>query len=113
MTPTERRTSLARLQAIGQVLLDARLAALHRAAEARDGSLARLDDLARPVAGSDLSGVAALEVSMRYERWADQRRAEINLVLARQTAAWLEARGAATEAFGKAQALDGLTQTRK
>ena len=38
---------------------------------------------------------------MRYQLWADQRRSAINLILARQTAAWSEARKDAAEAFGR------------
>jgi len=54
-----------------------------------------------------------MEVSMRYQLWADQRRAEINLTLARQTATWLEARTEAAQAFGKSQALEGLSRKLK
>jgi hypothetical protein len=44
-----------------------------------------------------------------YERWAEARRAEINLTLARQTAEWIEARDAARQAFGRADALRRLS----
>jgi hypothetical protein len=45
---------------------------------------------------------------VRYQHWADLRRAEINLVLARQTVDWMEARGAAQSAFGRAEVLRQL-----
>ena len=110
MTGPEKSRQLARLGTLTDLMLDARLADLRGAAAARDASLARLADLARPAAATDLPDMAAAEVEMRYQRWADQRRAEINLTLARQTAAWLDARQAATLAFGKSQVLDGLAR---
>jgi len=110
MTPQDRKQTLSRLTTLGQLLLDARLAELHHAAEARNASLARLADLNRPSSATGLSEIATMDVAMRYQRWADQRRAEINLTLARQTASWLDARAEAARAFGKSQALDGLAR---
>ncbi|MGL6209758.1 MAG: hypothetical protein ACRC14_08020 [Paracoccaceae bacterium] len=113
MTPTEQKRSLARLTTLGHLLLDASLATLHGAAEARNASLARLSDLEKPTSPGDLPDLAAMDVSMRYERWADQRRAEINLTLAAQTATWLDARAEAAVAFAKSQALEGLERKLK
>lgn len=110
MTAPETSRQIARLRQITDLMLDARLADLKTAAAARDTSLDRLADLQRPSLATDLAGLAAAEVEMRYQRWADQRRAEINLTLARQTAVWLEARDAAAVAFGKSQALDMLSK---
>ena len=110
MTPAEQKRSLSRLVSLAEVLLDARLAALHRAAEARNASLARLADLDRPASPRDLPEIAAMEVQMRYQRWADQKRSDINLTLAQQTASWLDARAEAARAFGKSQALAGLSR---
>ena len=45
---------------------------------------------------------------MRYQLWADQRRSDINLTLARQTVTWTEARQDAARAFGRDQALNRL-----
>lgn len=99
---------LDQLAVIGQVLLDARLMALRAAARARDESLARLADLSRPQPAEGLLPMAAEEVRLRYETWADQRRAEINRTLAQQTVAWTEARQQAQSAFGRTEALRGL-----
>jgi hypothetical protein len=52
---------------------------------------------------------AAVQAGLLYERWAEARRAEINLTLARQTAEWIEARDAARQAFGRADALRRLS----
>jgi hypothetical protein len=50
----------------------------------------------------------AEKVALSYNRWAEQRRAELNLVMARQTADWIEARSEAQMALGRVQALEGL-----
>ena len=113
MNRPEQRRQIDRLRTLGDLLLDARLAELQTAAAARAASLERLADLDRPAAATDLPTLAAAEVGMRYQRWADQRRADINLTLARQTAIWLEARQSAALALGKSQALDGLSKMLK
>ena len=92
---------LARLRQVSQVLLDVRLLALDQAARARQASLDHLAELNRPVTQTDLNPIVASEVAVRYEYWADHRRSEINLVLARQTADWFEARQNAALAFGR------------
>ena len=102
------RKELEQLAVLGQLILDAKLSALRVAAAARQESLFRLADLARPQPAEGVLPVAAEEARLRYELWADQRRAEINRTLAQQTVAWTEARGAATAAFGRTEALRGL-----
>lgn len=100
-------------------MLDVKLAALHLAASNRQQSLDLLAELNTPLAPTDLSPVADQQAVLRYQNWADTRRAEINLLLARQTAEMLAARAAASQAFGKDQALQslqtkiGLTAIRK
>lgn len=102
--------ALTRLCGLADLLFEVRLSELQAASAARAASLDRLADLDLRPQASDLPEIAAAEVEMRYQNWADHRRADINLVLARQTAAWIEARDAAGQAFGKAQALRGLVQ---
>ena len=92
---------LGQLRQISQLMLDLRLMTLERAAQARQESLAHLAELNRPAPPTDLNPVTAGEVAMRYQLWADQRRSAINLVLARQTVAWTEARKDAAQAFGR------------
>lgn len=94
---------------ISQLMLDHKLAALTRAAAAREESRTRLAGLSRPLAETDLPLSAAAQAGLLYERWAEARRAEINLTLARQTAEWIEARDAARQAFGRADALRRLS----
>ena len=95
---------------ISRLMLDHRLAALTRAAAAREESKARLAGLSQPSAETDLPLAVAAQASLLYERWAEARRAEINLTLARQTAEWIEARDAARRAFGRADALRRLSE---
>ncbi len=104
---------LRRLAEISGLLLDTKMLAVERAARARQNSLNLLAELNQPASPTDLPPVLAAEVSMRYELWADQRRSEINLVLARQSAEWAEARQEAMQAFGRNQAVLKLGQQRK
>ena len=92
---------LLRLQQISQLMLDVRLLALEKASKARQASLDHLEALNRPAVMTDLDPVVAGEVEMRFQNWADQRRAAINLELARQTAELTEARERAGQAFGR------------
>ncbi|MBC7739444.1 MAG: hypothetical protein H7245_20060 [Candidatus Saccharibacteria bacterium] len=102
------KEKLAQLRHVSQLLLDVRLMTLDRATQARQDSLDRLAELNRPAPPSDLNPVIAGEVAMRYQLWADQRRSAINLVLARQTVEWTEARKDASEAFGRNQVVGKL-----
>jgi hypothetical protein len=104
-----KKQDLTRLHQISQVLLDARQSHLMNAARARQHSMDQLSGLEEPPAPQGaLPEVAAQLASLNYQRWADARRAEINLTLARQTAEWIEARNAARLAFGRCQALNTL-----
>ena len=100
--------SLARLGQISQLILDIRLAKLQAAAKQRQHSLDLLERLNVVPADDDLPLVIAHQTNMRYQQWAEARRAEINANLARQTAELLAAREDAGQAFGRNQALLGL-----
>lgn len=102
------RKSLQQLEEIAALILDGRLSALRHAAQARADSEAKLEGLAAPPPPADLSGAAGELAALNYQRWADARRAEINRLLARQTAELAEATDAARIAFGRRQALAGL-----
>ncbi|NEY91145.1 hypothetical protein [Tabrizicola oligotrophica] len=103
---------LSRLTGLAEMMLDHRLAQLRLASEAKARSEAALAGLSRsaPTSPGDLVGASAALAGVAYERWADSRRAEINLVLARQTRHWLDVRDGALEAFGKAEALQRLRE---
>jgi hypothetical protein len=102
-----RAKDLAKLGGLARLVLDHRLALLREAADRRDQSrqqIAALDQGAEP---TDLPPLAAGQVGILYQSWADARRSELNMLLARQTADWLEARQNAQTAFGRAEALRG------
>ncbi len=99
---------IARLRQISQLILDVKLAALHSASRKREESLERLASLNQPNEVTDLAPTANYLTQLRYEKWADARRAEINLALAQQTVDVHLARDAAAIAFGKDQALRGV-----
>lgn len=96
---------LARLSQIAQLILDVKLGDLRAAAAKRQHSLDLLSSLNQNPAETDLPLITAQQAQLRYQHWADVRRAEINIVLARQTAEMHVARDAAGQAFGKDQAL--------
>ncbi|WP_333816087.1 hypothetical protein [Tabrizicola sp.] len=105
---------LRRLAEVAQLMLDHRLGRLRAAAAELERSrmqLASVNAAAR--SAEELEPVTAERVAMAYDRWADVRRSELNLVIARQTAHWLEARGEAQTAFGRVQALQGLAERLK
>ena len=102
------RTEIARLQTIAELMLDHRLSGLKVAAHAKAKSEAASAALAGTPEADGLEGAAAALVGLTYQRWADARRAEINLQLALQTRDWLDAQSHAREAFGKSQALNAL-----
>ena len=101
------RADLARLAGLADLMLDQRLASLRAAAAARAQSEARLAGLAAAPA-PDLGPVVGVTVALAYDRWADARRAEINLTLARQTVEWIDARDGAALAFGRSEVLRKL-----
>ncbi len=109
-TRTDASRQIDQLRKLTDLMLDAKLLDLKAASAARQASLDRLADLDRPALATDLAEIAAAEVAIRYLHWADQRRSEINLTLARQTVTWIEARDAASLAFGKSQALQELAK---
>lgn len=102
---------LARLQSLAQMILDAQLVELRQAAKARSETLTHLSDLKSPeVQMDEQMGVAEVKATLAYQLWADQRRAELNVTLARQTAQWMDRRDAARYAFGKADVLETLAK---
>lgn len=98
---------IARLAMIADLMRDRALMDLRRAAEARAASRALLDRI-NPAAVAVAEDPADWRNAVLHQTWADARRSEINLLLARQTAAWIEARHAAARATGRARVLDKL-----
>lgn len=101
---------LSQLADLAQLMLDHRLGTLKSNSDRLEQSRMQLSALNQTTEAVDLDPVTAVKVGLDYERWADVRRAELNLMIARQTAAWLEARGDAQTAFGRVQALRALAE---
>lgn len=98
---------LDRLAKVAAALRDRDLAALRAAGAAREGTralIAALETAAEVPADDPGAQVNAL----RYRLWAEARRRELNMALARQTAEWLGCRDAAAQSFGRAAALDRI-----
>lgn len=96
------------LQEISGVILDRRLALLRACGAARSTSLKLLQDLEPKESGEEIEPIALAKSNLQYQAWADRRRAEINILLARQTVDLIEARKLAMSAFGKADAIRHL-----
>lgn len=103
----KKSTRLANLKALAEMVRDQKLAKLQVCAAARAATLNRLADL-RPAEADPAESIAAVQARLRYEHWADLRRAEMNVVLARQTVQWMEAREDARTTFGRAEVLRQL-----
>lgn len=99
---------LAKLGEITDLVLENRLHLLRQAAAARAQSLMQLSALSAGCEPTDLPTITEELVGLSYQRWADLRRAELNAVIARQTADWISARAEAKIAFGRAEAIRGL-----
>ncbi len=108
---TDRKAAL-QLAALADLVLQDRLAKLRSAAAARSQTASKIAALAETPA-EGLDPLVAAQQSLRYQRWADMRRQELNLVLARQTAAWMTAHAAASEAFGRAEVIEKLSVPKK
>ncbi|MES2916399.1 MAG: hypothetical protein V4753_14880 [Pseudomonadota bacterium] len=104
---------VSRLSELAQLMLDHRLGQLRASADQLEQSRMQLGAINRAGDPADLDPVMAARVGLGYERWADVRRAELNLVIARQTAAWLGAQSEARTAFGRVQALQGVAERLK
>jgi hypothetical protein len=103
-----RKADIAKLEGLAQLLLDHRLSRLRDAAARREQSRMQIAALAEAAEPADLPPVAAEQVQLRYQLWADARRSELNAVLARQTVEWMAARDEARHAFGRTEALRGI-----
>ena len=100
---------LRRLQQVASLMFDSRLAQLKTTARAMQETRDHLANLATaPEESTAMPPIAMAVAALRYYRWTDVRRADLNLTLARQTADWLNAREAARAAFGKTQALEAV-----
>lgn len=103
---------LKRLQAMADLIFDARTQKLQQENQARDALKAQLVALDNARDGEGTPWPVNELVAFGYEQWAAVRRAEINAQLARQSARCLLAADDARLAFGRKQALGRFPQKR-
>ncbi|MBL4917022.1 hypothetical protein [Szabonella alba] len=82
--------------------------ALAELARNRDRLQERLDGL-NPAPAPDLDPLIAARIGALHQIWADGKRAEINLSLARSRAEWITRRDIAAHSFGRWQVLCRLS----
>lgn len=110
MNPARSLAALARLAALER---DRRLQELRDAGAARAVTLAALADLGAAETGARAAALedgspATQRSAEHFLAWVAARKAALNPELARETAAWLEARAAAATAQGRRDVLDRL-----
>jgi hypothetical protein len=103
-----RAKDIAKLEDLSRLMLDDRLSRLRMAAALVEKSRMQIAALERSAAPDDMPPIAASQIALRFQLWADARRGELNVVLARQTVDWLDARQDARLAFGRVEALRGV-----
>ena len=91
------------------MIRDREMACLRAAHLAREASEARLADLAKPMPTPDIDPITAALTEIRWQRWADRRRAEINVQLARQIVECDRMRERACHAFARSAVLRRLS----
>jgi hypothetical protein len=102
---------LPKLQTISHLIKDLHLAALRRAEAERAALLDRIATLQeRPTPPTDLPPAVAVDVAMRYDRWADLRRREIEVALKRKAAECDTLKDRARVSVGRDEALNKLLQ---
>lgn len=105
MKDTSRLTAIAQ---INELVLDQRLSALKAARAARVSTQARIAALDVEAFESDCSLKEAAQAAVLYQIWCDERRKQLNLQLAKQKVAEMEADADARIAFSKKTAFQGL-----
>jgi hypothetical protein len=96
------------LAQINEVALDQRLTALKAARTAKFSTQARIAALEVTDFETGCSLLATAQVELLYQAWCEDRRKQLNLLLARQTVTEIEADAAARAVFSRKIALHGL-----
>jgi hypothetical protein len=104
-------TTREKMQALGNIsalALDQRLAALRQAQAMRQAIVDRIAALELAPVDTNLSLAAAQKAEVYYQMWADERRKQLNLSLARTTAVVLQAEAEARHVFARNSVLVAL-----
>lgn len=99
---------LGQLKHVSDLMLDQRLLALRAAQTARVATQDRIAALDMPYFAEGCFIAIAARAALLYEAWADGRRRDLNLILARQTVTEIEAKVDARIAFSKQRVLENL-----
>lgn len=104
-------SDLARLRALRQIselIRERDISGLSKAQAQKSKTEALLRALDHGQGPTNLGTAAEGQVVERFGLWTANRRIMLNQQLARDTAAWMEARDAAQKAFGRAEVLQNL-----
>lgn len=110
MTGPDRLDRLAELAAM---IRDAELARLAEASRRQDAARAALARFDAAAPGAAPGGVDATLIAARHQEWRAARRAQLNIALARETAAWSGVQDCAALAFGRSDVLARLARERR
>lgn len=83
------------------LILEAEQTRLRKLASDRDLTLAQLARMESLPEATGLDPLADARADLAYQRWAEVRRRDLMIVLARQTAEWREAQESLRRAFGR------------
>lgn len=87
------------------LILEAEQTRLRKLAADRDLTLAQLARMESRAEVMGLDPLADARADLTYQRWAEARRRDLMIVLARQTAEWREAQESLRRAFGRDMAM--------
>lgn len=110
-----KQRQIAELKALSQLTrlaLEARLTDVRRASRACEVTRGALASLTMPTIEptDDLPFAVQARTDLLYDRWAEHKRTELNLRLARETVRWMEERAVAATAFGRNDVLGRMTE---
>jgi hypothetical protein len=100
------------LARITGLIMDQHLAELRLKKAAQTETRGHIAALDQRVEAADVALAAAALAGLRYAVWADQRKAALNVTLARQTVAALGAEDAARVAFARNAVMERLATAR-
>ena len=107
-----RTKDLARIARVVEMSFEADQARMRRLRLSEDELRARLEDLsparAAPEPGAPIDPATLAGADLRWQRWAEERRREINMSLARLRVEQIQAAEALTKTFGRSQAVAAL-----
>ncbi|MDZ7906073.1 MAG: hypothetical protein U5N55_10105 [Cypionkella sp.] len=97
---------IARLSQLTDMVLDAKLAQLNKAAAQCQKTKQQIENLtgSAPEIGAGV-GISDAITALNYQNWAEKRRVELGQILALQSAFRLDARDAAYFAFGRSRGM--------